>query len=71
MAVLTELADRFSPKRAGRLAIVGATLIDGTGAVPVSASTSHRLPSKRWPWSEKGKGKGKGDIARKGGIAIY
>jgi imidazolonepropionase-like amidohydrolase len=32
MALLAELADRFSPKRAGPLAIVGATLIDGTGA---------------------------------------
>jgi imidazolonepropionase-like amidohydrolase len=38
MAVLAELADRFSPKRAGPLAIVGATLIDGTGAPPVEDS---------------------------------
>ena len=35
MAVLAGLADRFSPKRTGPLAIVGATLIDGTGAEPV------------------------------------
>src|SRR5262245_19307806 len=35
MAVLAQLADRFSPKRTGPLAIVGATLIDGTGAEPV------------------------------------
>jgi imidazolonepropionase-like amidohydrolase len=35
MAVLAELAARFSPKRPGELAIVGATLIDGTGAPPV------------------------------------
>jgi imidazolonepropionase-like amidohydrolase len=38
MAVLAQLADRFSPKRAGPLAIVGATLIDGTGAEPVEDS---------------------------------
>jgi len=35
MAVLAGLADRFSPKRTGPLAIVGATLIDGTGAEPL------------------------------------
>jgi imidazolonepropionase-like amidohydrolase len=35
MAVLAGLADRFSPKRTGPLAIVGATLIDGMGAEPV------------------------------------
>jgi imidazolonepropionase-like amidohydrolase len=35
MAVLAGLADGFSPKRTGPLAIVGATLIDGTGAEPV------------------------------------
>ena len=35
MAVLAGLADRFSPRRTGPLAIVGATLIDGTGAEPV------------------------------------
>src|SRR5262249_52426582 len=35
MAVLAGLADRFSPKRTGPLAIAGATLIDGTGAEPV------------------------------------
>jgi imidazolonepropionase-like amidohydrolase len=38
MAVLAELADRFSPKRAGPLAIVGATLIDVTGASPLENS---------------------------------
>jgi imidazolonepropionase-like amidohydrolase len=38
MALLAELADRFSPKRSGPLAIVGATLIDGTGAPPVEDS---------------------------------
>ena len=38
MALLAELADRFSPKRSGPLAIVGATLIDGTGAQPVDDS---------------------------------
>ena len=38
MAVLAQLADRFSPKRPGPLAIVGATLIDGTGVVPVEDS---------------------------------
>ncbi len=38
MAALAELADRFSPKPAGPLAIVGATLIDGTGAEPVENS---------------------------------
>ena len=35
MAVLAGLADRFSPMRTGPLAIVGTTLIDGTGAQPV------------------------------------
>src|SRR5262249_37796084 len=35
MAELAGLADRFSPKRTGAVAIVGATLIDGTGAEPV------------------------------------
>jgi imidazolonepropionase-like amidohydrolase len=38
MAVLAQLADRFSPRRPGPLAIVGATLIDGTGAEPVDDS---------------------------------
>ena len=38
MAVLAQLADRFSPKRPGPLAIVGATLIDGNGAEPVEDS---------------------------------
>ena len=38
MAVLAQLADRFSPKRTGPLAIVGATLIDGNGAEPVEDS---------------------------------
>jgi imidazolonepropionase-like amidohydrolase len=35
MAELSALADRFSPKRTGPLAIVGGALIDGTGAEPV------------------------------------
>ena len=35
MAVLAELADHFSPKQAGPLAIVGATLIAAPGAPPV------------------------------------
>ena len=38
MAVLARLADRFDPKRPGPLAIVGATLIDGTGASPIEDS---------------------------------
>ncbi len=38
MAVLAQLADRFSPKRPGPLAIRGATLIDGTGVAPVEDS---------------------------------
>jgi imidazolonepropionase-like amidohydrolase len=38
MAVLAQLADRFSPKRAGPLAIVGAAMIDGTGGAPVEDS---------------------------------
>ncbi len=38
MAVLAQLADHFSPKRPRPLAIVGATLIDGTGAEPVEGS---------------------------------
>ena len=38
MAVLARLADRFDPKRPGPLAIVGATLIDGTGAAPIEDS---------------------------------
>jgi imidazolonepropionase-like amidohydrolase len=36
---LTRLATRLSPKRAGALAIVGGTLIDGTGKAPVADST--------------------------------
>jgi imidazolonepropionase-like amidohydrolase len=39
IARLTQLADRLSPKRAGKLAIVGGTLIDGTGKAPVADST--------------------------------
>jgi hypothetical protein len=35
MAALAELADRLSPRREGALAIVGATLIDGTDRPPV------------------------------------
>src|SRR5262249_5734925 len=38
MAVLAQLADRFSPRRPGPLAIVGATLIDGTGVAPMEDS---------------------------------
>lgn len=36
---LTELAKRLSPQRKGALAIVGGTLIDGTGKAPVADST--------------------------------
>jgi imidazolonepropionase-like amidohydrolase len=39
IARLTQMADRLSPKRAGPLAIVGGTLIDGTGKAPVADST--------------------------------
>jgi imidazolonepropionase-like amidohydrolase len=39
VARLTLQADRLSPKRRGALAIVGGTLIDGTGKAPVADST--------------------------------
>ncbi|HVG21265.1 MAG TPA: amidohydrolase family protein [Blastocatellia bacterium] len=39
VARLTRLADRLSPKHAGALAVVGGTLIDGTGKAPVADST--------------------------------
>jgi imidazolonepropionase-like amidohydrolase len=36
MAALADLARQLSPERKGALAIVGATLIDGTGGAPIS-----------------------------------
>lgn len=38
MAVLAEMARRISPARKGALAIVGATLVDGTGRPPINDS---------------------------------
>lgn len=39
MAILAEMARKVPPERTGTFAIVGATLVDGTGAAPVQNST--------------------------------
>jgi len=39
MAALTEMSEKLPGRRTGTLAFVGATLIDGTGAAPVSNAT--------------------------------